>query len=47
MEQKELSELTEQELLMEKKKLKKRKIINALLIGFLAAIIAFAFVSWT
>ena len=47
MEQRELSELTEEELLIEKKKLKKRKLINATIIGFLAAIIAFAVVSWS
>ncbi|MBQ4820193.1 hypothetical protein [Aquimarina sp. MMG016] len=38
MKKNKLSELTNEELLFEKKKLKKRKIVNATLIGFLAGI---------
>ncbi|MFD2565004.1 hypothetical protein [Aquimarina rubra] len=41
------SELTDEELIIEKKKLKKRKVINALLIGFLAGIVAVGIVSWS
>ncbi|MDO1512409.1 hypothetical protein Q2T41_07065 [Maribacter confluentis] len=40
------SELTEEELKIEKKKLDKRKVTNALLIGFLAAIVAVGLISW-
>ncbi|WP_298320363.1 hypothetical protein [uncultured Aquimarina sp.] len=47
MEKNKLSELTDEELLIEKKKLKKRKIINALIIGFLAGIVAVGIVSWS
>lgn len=46
MEKKNLSELTDEELLVKKKKLKKSKIIHATLIGFLAGILIFGFVSW-
>ena len=45
MNTKNLSELTDEELVVEKKKLKKSKIINALVIGFLASIIAIGIVS--
>lgn len=46
MDKKTLSELTNDELLIEKKKLKKRKITNALIIGFLGGIVAFGIVAW-
>lgn len=46
MEKKELSELTDEELLIEKKKLKNSKITHAILIGFLAGILIFGMVSW-
>ena len=42
MEQKELSELTDQELLDKAKKMKSASIINALLIGFMIGIIVFS-----
>lgn len=46
--QKELSELTDQELLQEAKKMKSSSIINALLIGFLIGIVIYSIVvnSW-
>ena len=47
MKKKELSELTDEELLVEKKKLKKYKITHATLIGFLAGILIFGIVSWS
>jgi 4-hydroxybenzoate polyprenyltransferase len=47
MEETKLYDLTDEELITEKKKLKKRKIFNAFVIGFLAAIIAIAFVAWS
>lgn len=48
MNQKELSELTDQELLDEAKKLKSFSITNALIIGFLIGIVFYSFVknSW-
>ena len=48
MKQKELSELTDQELLQEAKKMKTASIINALLIGFLMGVIFYSIVksSW-
>ena len=46
MDKKELSKLTDEELLVEKKKLKKSKIIHATIIGFLAGILIFGFASW-
>jgi len=46
MNKKALSELTNEELLIEKKKLKKRKIINALIIGILAGVVIFSIVAW-
>ncbi|WP_299795791.1 hypothetical protein [uncultured Maribacter sp.] len=45
MNTKNLCELTDEELIIEKKNLKKSKIINAFLIGFLASIIAIGIVS--
>lgn len=42
MNQKELSELTDQELLEEAKKMKSTSVINALLIGFLIGIIIYS-----
>lgn len=45
METRNLSELTDEQLLVEKKKLKKSKIINATVIGFLAGIVIFGIVS--
>jgi hypothetical protein len=47
MEKKDFSELTDQELLVEKKKLKKAKIFFAASIGFLAGILIFGIVSWS
>ena len=41
-----LSKLTNEELLIEKKKLKKRKITNALIIGLLAGIVGFDITTW-
>ncbi|WP_106794317.1 hypothetical protein [Aquimarina sp. Aq78] len=45
MKKKNLSELTDEQLLIEKKELKKSKIINAILIGFLAGIVIVGIVS--
>jgi len=45
MNTKNLCELTDEELIIEKKNLKKSKIINAFVIGFLASIIAIGIVS--
>lgn len=44
MEQKKLSELTDQELLQEAKKRKSTSIINAVLIGFLIGIILYSII---
>ena len=48
MKQKELSELTDQELIEEAKKIKSTSIINAVLIGFLMGIVFYSFAknSW-
>jgi hypothetical protein len=45
MEKRKLSELTDEQLLVEKEKLKKSKILNATAIGFLAGIVIFGTVS--
>ena len=47
MEKKDLSGLTDEELLVEKNKLKKSKIFHATYIGFLAGILIFGVVSWS
>ena len=47
MQKKDFSELTDEELLIEKKKLKNSKIFHATLIGFLAGIIIFGVVAWS
>ncbi|MFT5885421.1 MAG: hypothetical protein ACI9IP_001881 [Arcticibacterium sp.] len=47
MEQKELSELTNEELLADAKKMKSNSIMSALLIGFMAGIIIFSVVKNT
>ena len=47
MEKKDFSELTDEELLIEKKKIKKSQIFHALYIGFLAGILIFGIVSWS
>ncbi len=47
MEKKNLFELTDEELLIEKKKLKNSKILHAILIGFLAGILIFGVVAWS
>lgn len=47
MEQKDLYKLTDEELLIEKEKLKKSKIFHATAIGFLAGILIFGVVSWS
>ena len=41
-----LNKLTDEELLIEKKKLKNSKIFHASLIGFLGGIMIFGFISW-
>jgi hypothetical protein len=47
MEKKNLSELTDEELLIKKKKLKNSKAFHAALIGFLAGILIFGVASWS
>ncbi len=47
MEKKDFSKLTDEELLVEKKKLKKTKIFFAASIGFLAGMLIFGIVSWS
>ena len=47
MEKKDLYKLTDQELLVEKKKLMKSKLFYATAIGFLAGILIFGFVAWS
>ena len=46
MEKKELHKLTDEELLLEKKKHHKSKIFNAIAIGFLAGILIYGVFSW-
>lgn len=46
MEKKDLQHLTNEELLIEKQKLKKSKLFHAAAIGFLAGILIFGVVSW-
>jgi hypothetical protein len=47
MEKKDIYKLTDEELLVEKKKLKKSKLFHATAIGFLAGILIFGVVSWS
>lgn len=47
MNQKNFSEMTDAELLVEKKKLKNSKIFHATFIGFLAGILIFGMVAWS
>lgn len=47
MDKKVFSELSNEALIIEKKKLKKRKTFNALAIGFLAGIVLVGVVSWS
>ena len=47
MEKKVYSELTDEELLVEKNKLKNSKIFHAAFIGFLAGILIFGIVAWS
>ncbi|WP_154858058.1 hypothetical protein [Cyclobacterium xiamenense] len=47
MEKKDLYQLTDEELIVEKKKLNKSKIFNAAAIGFLGGILIFGIVSWS
>lgn len=47
MTKEELAHLTDQELLVEKKKLKNSKIFHATMIGFMAGILIFGVVSWS
>jgi hypothetical protein len=47
MEKKDFNKLTDEELLVEKKKLKKSKLFHATAIGFLAGILIFGVVSWS
>ncbi len=46
MEQKDLYKMTNDELLAEKQKMKNSKIFSAVVIGFLAGIVAFGVVAW-
>jgi hypothetical protein len=47
MEKKELHKLTDEELLIEKKKMMKSKILNATTIGILGGILIFGTVAWS
>ena len=47
MDKKDYTKLTNEELLMEKKKLKNSKILHATVIGFLAGILIFGLVAWS
>ncbi len=47
MEKKDLYNLTDEELLVEKKKMIKSKLLHATSIGFLAGILIFGIVSWS
>ena len=47
MEKRNFAELSNEELLQEKKKLKKSKVTSALFIGFLAGVLIFGLVSWS
>lgn len=47
MEKRNFAELTDDELLIEKKKLKRSKFFHAAAIGFLAGILIFGVVSWS
>lgn len=47
MEQKSLKAFTDQELLQERKKLKKAKVLNAVIIGFMAGIIVYSLINNT
>ncbi|MBK9336116.1 MAG: hypothetical protein IPM98_05850 [Lewinellaceae bacterium] len=47
MEKKDLYNLTDEELLVEKQRLKKSKVFHATAIGFLAGILIFGVVSWS
>ena len=47
MEKKDLNQLTDEQLLVEKKKLKDSKVFHAVSIGFLAGILIFGVVSWS
>lgn len=46
MEEKDIYKMTDEELLVEKRKLKKSKMFHALVIGFLFGILVFGLVSW-
>jgi hypothetical protein len=46
MNKKDIYEMTDEELLVEKQNVKNSKIFHALYIGFLAGIVAFGFISW-
>ncbi len=46
MEKSELSQLSDEELLIKKKELKKSKTLHATLIGFLAGVLIFGTVAW-
>jgi len=47
MDKKDFNQLTDEKLLLEKKKLKKSKILHASLIGFLAGVLLFGIVAWS
>ena len=47
MEHKDFHNMTDQELLTEKEKLKKSKLYHAIALGFLAGILIFGMVSWS
>jgi hypothetical protein len=46
MDKKDFNKLTDEELIVEKKQLKKSKILHASLIGFLAGVLIFGFTAW-
>jgi len=47
MENKRFAEMTDEELLVEKKKLRQSKILNAVLIGFLIGVVVFGVAAWS
>ena len=47
MEKRNFAELTDEELLVEKRKLRKAKITSAVFIGFMAGVLIFGVVSWS
>lgn len=47
MEKKDFYQLTDEELLVEKKKLQKSKLFQAIAIGFLAGVLLYGIISWS